>query len=83
MLPHCSKSIKKRVVIFTNNKIFGLVDIGQMGLGRYARLVSVIQVLKLRGMRCPGHVACMEETRCIQDFGGKTRGKESTCKTQS
>jgi len=31
-----------------------------------------IWVIKLRRMRCVGHVACMGQDRHIQDFGGET-----------
>ena len=47
-----------------------------MGLGRYARLVSIIQVLKSRGMRWPGHVACRGERRGVcRILVGKPEGK--------
>ena len=63
-------------MIFTNNKIFGLVDIGQMGLRRYARLVSTVQVVKSRRMRWAGHVACMGERRGVyRILVGKPEGK--------
>jgi hypothetical protein len=69
-------------VIFTNNKIFGLVDIGLMGLRRYARLVSIVRVVKSRRMRWAGHVACMGERRGVHRIlVGKPEGK-STCKSQ-
>jgi hypothetical protein len=43
----------------------------------------IIQVIKSRRMRWAGHVAHnRREARCIQGFGGKTRGKETTSKTK-
>jgi hypothetical protein len=43
----------------------------------------IIWVIKLRSMKWVGHVAHMEERRCIQDFGVETCGKETTWKTQA
>ena len=46
--------------------------------------LHIIQVIKSRRMRWAGHVACMRgEQSCIQVFGGETRGKETTWKTQA
>jgi hypothetical protein len=43
---------------------------------------NIIQVIKSRRMRWVGHVSCMEgQERCIQGFGGETRGKETIRKT--
>jgi hypothetical protein len=33
---------------------------------------NIIGVIKSRGMRRMGHVACIGEERCMQDFGGET-----------
>jgi hypothetical protein len=43
--------------------------------------LSTVRMIKTR-MRWAGHVACMGEKRCIQGFGGETRGKEATWETQ-
>ena len=41
-------------------------------------------VMKSKGMRRTGHIPRMGgQKRCIQGFGGVTRGKETTWKTQS
>jgi hypothetical protein len=42
---------------------------------------NIVRVIKSRRMRWAGHVARMGE-RCIQGFGGETRGKETIWETQ-
>jgi len=42
---------------------------------------NIIWVIKSRRMIRVGHVARMREERYVQDFGGETRGKETTWKT--
>jgi len=42
----------------------------------------IIQVIKSRRMRLAGHIARMGKM-CKQGFGGETRGKEPTWKTQA
>ena len=45
---------------------------------------NIIRVIKSRRMIWVGHVARMGgQERSIQDFGGETRGKETTRKTQA
>jgi hypothetical protein len=35
-------------------------------------------MIKSRRMRWTGHLECMGEEECIEDFGGKARRKENT-----
>ena len=46
---------------------------------------NIFRMFKSRRMKWAGHVARMGrvEERCIQDFDGETRGKETTRKTQA
>jgi hypothetical protein len=45
---------------------------------------NIFRMIKSRRMRQAGHAARVgEEETCIQDFGGETRGKETTWKTQA
>ena len=45
---------------------------------------NIIRVIKSGRMRWAGHVAHMGgEERFMQGFGGETRGKETTWKTQA
>jgi hypothetical protein len=42
---------------------------------------NIIWIIKLRRIRWAGHVAGMEEMRCVLGFGGEPRGKGTTLKT--
>jgi hypothetical protein len=45
---------------------------------------SIIRFIRLRRMRCAGHVARTEVKHdCIYDIGGKARRKETTRKTNT
>jgi len=44
-------------------------------------LHNIVGVNKSRRMRWAGHVACMGEEKCLQGFGAKTWGEETTWKT--
>jgi hypothetical protein len=44
---------------------------------------TIVRAMKSRRMRWAGHVARMMGERCVQGFGGKTRGKEITGETQA
>ena len=46
-------------------------------------LPNIVRVVKLRRMRCTGHVARMGEGRCAQGSSGETRGKEAIGETQT
>jgi hypothetical protein len=41
---------------------------------------DIIWLIQSRGMRWEGHVANIGDRRCIQGFGGETRGKQTTGK---
>jgi hypothetical protein len=43
---------------------------------------NIITQIKSRRMRWAGHVACMGE-ECVQGFDGKSRRKETACKTKA
>ena len=40
-----------------------------------------MRVIKWRGMRWAGHVACMGEERVVEGLGGETGGEETTGET--
>ena len=41
---------------------------------------SIVRVINLKRMGWAEHVACLG--KCIQGFGGETRGKDTTWRTQ-
>jgi hypothetical protein len=85
---------ERRLKVFENNVLRNISGTRNDGIkGEWRRLhneelydlhpsPNIIQVTKLRTVRWVGHVAHMEE-RCVQGFGGETRGKETTWKTQT
>jgi hypothetical protein len=42
---------------------------------------NIVRMIKSRRMRWVGHIAGMKEGECMQSFGGKARGKETTMET--
>jgi hypothetical protein len=45
-------------------------------------LSNIIRIIKSRGVKLAGHVACMgTKKQCIPAFGGKARRKQTTRKT--
>jgi hypothetical protein len=44
---------------------------------------NTVRVIKSRRMRWAKHVARMGRERCVQGFGGETRGKEATGETHA
>ena len=42
---------------------------------------NIVRVIKWRGMRWAGHVACMGEERVVEGLGGETGGEETTGET--
>ena len=75
---------ERRLRVFENGVLRGMFGAERDGVtGEWRKLHneelnelywshSIVRVIKWRRMRWAGHVACMGEERCVQDFGGET-----------
>ena len=78
-------SVLRRIFEPKRDKVTGeWIKLHNVGLNYLHSSRNIVRMIKLRRMRWVGHAARIgADERCIQVFGGETRGKETTWKTQA